>query len=212
MGSLNPKLIRTEAWSDSPIWEVNTGISMSLEELNKLPWQNGTNNLEVTTKRQIIDLKEIPETNKTPSIGLLEQLTSKETIINELQVLFDQNSDMFYKHYPFDTRKYGTFSGYLDKQLHITSYLVKDTTEYELANHVDNKFTFGNIIINLVENKDTTSFYRDVDSKEPCYTSTQEQGKGVLFINTERTVHNIKVYQTEPRYILMVKLLLVNLL
>lgn len=207
MGKFNSKIIIPS----SPVWEVSTDVNISLQELSNLPWENNINNLEVSSKRQIIDLKYLPENNKTTSIRLIEHLTCKESVIKELQELFNQDNDTFYRLYPFDRNNYASFSSYLEKQLYVAPYLVRDITEYELSNHVDNRFTFGNIIINLVRNISTTSFYQGIDSKDPWYTSSQDQGKGVLFINSERTIHNIKVSQTEPRYILMVKLLLSNL-
>jgi len=198
-------------WPSSPVWEVSTDINISPQELNNLPWGSNRNNLEVDNKRQVVDLKYLSENYKTTSIHSIERLTSKESVISKLQELFDQDNEMFYNLYPFDRNRYTTFSSYLEKQLYVASYLVKDGAEYELTNHVDNRFTFGNIIINLVKNENTTAFYEGINTKTPWYTSSQDQGKGVLFINSERTVHNIKVSQTEPRYILMVKLLLTNL-
>jgi len=193
------------------VWEVATDINITVPELNELQWKSGDNNLETGTKRQIIEVYNVPEDEKTPFMKEIEQLTEKQNIIKILQEIFNQNSEIIYRNYPFDRSKYINFSSYLEKQIQVDPYLVKDAEEYELPNHVDNRFTFGNIIINLVSNKSTTSFYKEIDSLEPWYTSPQEQGKGTLFLNTENSVHNIKVTQKEPRYILMVKLLLTNL-
>ena len=61
-----------------------------------------------------------------------------------------------------------------------------------MAPHVDNRFVFGILILNLKNNASSTNFYkRYEEQKAPSYTAPTEFGKGVFFLNSENATHSI---------------------
>ena len=73
-----------------------------------------------------------------------------------------------------------------------------DMKGFSLHKHVDNRFIFGNIIINLEDNEDNTTFWNS-NGQEMTYKASGEKGMGTLFINCEHTLHQIEVLFEERR-------------
>ena len=186
---------KTKALEKHPIWEVDL-VDFDYSTLDNLEWKNDYNNLNESKTRSIIKLPEDSIVNNH--------------LLEELDDLFSEPSNLIklYQNYPYDKEKYKLPSDYFKKYLGIGFSLIRDNTTFELVPHVDNRFVFGNILINLSDNIDSTFFYRNFQDKEVIYKAPNKKGKGVFFINSEETFHSIEVTQIDTRYILFGQLFL----
>ena len=189
------KINKNKVYKDFPIWEVNL-MNFDYSTLDNLEWESINTNLYESKTRSIIN---IPEDN-----------TVNNNLLSELDELFSESSNFnkLYQNYPYDKEKYKLPSDYFKKYLGIGFSLIKDNTTFNLQPHVDNRFVFGNILINLNNNIDSTFFYKNYQDKEVVYKAPQNRGEGVFFINSEETFHSIDITQTDTRYMMFVQLLL----
>ena len=72
-----------------------------------------------------------------------------------------------------------------------------DKPGFEMANHTDNRFVLGVLIINLIDNPQGSS----TNFPMLKYSSPTEKGTGVFFLNHDNTLHSIKQPGPENRII-----------
>jgi hypothetical protein len=128
---------------------------------------------------------------------LLDRLDPKN-VVDIFSNLFDENEELFYPQYPYVKTKYKSNKEFIKNFITSNAFAVKDNPTFELPPHVDNRFIFGNIIYNLVDNKTSTKIYGF--NNEVAYEAPKEKGKGIIFLNTERTLHGYENNTDENRY------------
>ena len=184
-----------KVYKNYPIWEVDL-TDFDYSTLDSLEWKSMNTNLYESETRSMIRLPENYKINNH--------------LFKELDNLFSEPSNLqkLYQNYPYDKEKYKLPSDYLKTYLTIGFTLIRDNTTFNLESHVDNRFVFGNILINLNDNIDSTFFYKNHQDREVIYKAPKNKGKGVFFLNSEETFHSIKVTQTDTRYMMFAQFFL----
>ena len=184
-----------KVYKNYPIWEVDL-TDFDYSTLDNLEWKSMNTNLYESERRSMIRLPENYKINNH--------------LFKELDNLFSEPSNLqkLYQNYPYDKEKYKSPSDYLKTYLTIGFTLIRDNTTFSLESHVDNRFVFGNILINLNDNIDSTFFYKNHQDREVIYKAPKKKGKGVFFLNSEETFHSIKVTQTDTRYMMFAQFFL----
>jgi len=116
----------------------------------------------------------------------------------------DHTYKRFLRLYPF--REKYDLNSFCRHFFTVAATVVFDQNTYYMHRHVDNRLVFGNFIINLRDNDNSTKFYDGIRTVESYYSAPTEKGKGVFFLNTEETVHNIIVESDKERSIMIVDL------
>ena len=131
---------------------------------------------------------------------------NQQNVVDIISNLFDENEELFYKEYPYIKTKYKSNKEFITSFIMTNIFAVKDKPTFSLVPHVDNRFMFGNFIYNLVDNKTSTKIYGL--NNEVTYEAPKEKGKGIFFLNTERTIHNYENNTNEDRYAVICNILL----
>lgn len=138
-------------------------------------------------------------------LELLDRLSTPK-VVDIVSQLFNDNHELFYKEYPYIKTKYKTNKEFIENFIITNPFAVMDKPTFKLTPHVDNRFVFGNIIYNLVDNKTSTKIYNF--NNDVFYEAPKEKGKGILFLNSERTVHSYENDIDEDRYAVICNILL----
>lgn len=128
---------------------------------------------------------------------ILDDLTNiishvhRETLIKQC---YESNPDVFHYYWQRGIDFY-LRRGYVNVQI------LKDSPGFYMDVHKDNNEIIGQYIVNLLNNdKAATTFY-NLNPDSIQYKATGERKKGVGFLNTCASAHNIEGI-TRPRYIL----------
>jgi hypothetical protein len=145
-------------------------------------------------------------TDEDVKMSKLINRLNKENVVKIVSNLFDENEELFYKEYPYKKTKHKSNTEFIKSLIVINSFAVKDKPTFTLSPHVDNRFMFGNIIYNLVDNKTSTKIYGF--NHKVVYSAPKEKGKGIFFLNTEKTLHSYENDTNEDRYAAICNILL----
>ena len=168
-----------------------------VSELEKENWKSSSNDFSNLKRFVLIDpeseiLKEIKEFITSDKI--------KEEII-----------DSFYNFFP---NIQNVWNGWTKHQMFERTVwdavFIKDLPGFNMSKHVDSRTNVATAIVYLNENPDekrTTKFYTDKYGNEEL-TIENSFGKGVISINDSDTWHDVQNNTDEPRYVLIVVLLL----
>lgn len=149
--------------------------------INGINWEY---NRESGQKRLGWPVNEVKSTN-----NLLIQHIFNEINDENIFKLFDNikelnNTALEYWGYDW-SKPFANFS----KNIQIINSIIRDTTEIKYNPHFDCRQTFATMIINLVDNETSTQFFDFRNKNELMYTSPTKKGQGVLWINSEFTLH-----------------------
>jgi hypothetical protein len=137
-------------------------------------------------------------TDEEKQISKLLDRLNTENVVDMVSNLFDENEELFYKEYPYKKTKYKSNKEFIESFITCTTFAVKDKPTFTLVPHVDNRFMFGNIIFNLTDNKTSTKFHGF--DNNVIFEAPKQKGKGIIFLNSERTMHSYINNTDEDRY------------
>lgn len=182
-----------------------------LQDLLDIGWHEDywTNTDAVTKTNSVLPYKE------TRSVKGLNDLSDPVTghlyssifTYDNIVKMFSSNDHTYKKFlrlYPF--REKYDLNSFCRHFFTIGVTAVFDQNTYYMGRHVDNRLVFGNFIVNLRDNDNSTKFYHGIKMTQPYYSAPTEKGKGVFFLNTEETVHSINIESDKERSVMMVDL------
>lgn len=80
--------------------------------------------------------------------------------------------------------------------------IFKDIPKFDMGAHLDNNFMVGNVIVNLVDNENSTAFHDYRKPDKILFKAPREKNKGVIFLNTPGCLHSIKNTSARNRYMM----------
>lgn len=116
---------------------------------------------------------------------------SQEVIVDEIAKVWEANENMFYKIWPYDKNRFSSPKEFVDYWVFPASNAGVDRPGYRMHPHYDNRVIFGNIIVNLTDNDTSTVFHPPFVHNDELFRAPLEKGKGIFFMNSEDTYHNI---------------------
>ena len=198
MFNINPKPITPYL----PLWEFEMK-DLPEDDFFKSDTLWGSNNFKSETGGLYQDSTRLAHyksqnTDEEIQMSKLLDRLNQQNVVDIVSTLFDENEELFYPIYPYIKNKYKSNKEFIKSFIASNAFAVKDKPTFELPPHVDNRFMFGNIIYNLLDNKTSTKIYGS--NNEIVYEAPKEKGKGILFLNTEKTVHSYENNTDEDRY------------
>lgn len=77
--------------------------------------------------------------------------------------------------------------------------IVCDDYTLAMGKHLDNRKTVVAVILNLTNNESTTKFWDYRDPEKLLFNSSGVKGRGIIFMNSAGSLHNVEVSQQFPR-------------
>ena len=198
----------TPVYDNIPIWETSLiGVDTTLEriikaiELQGTVFENGRKRLAIGNNNNS-EFSNLNFFNPDYILEVISTILEKDKTIGKL-----------YPAYNRETYNYSLYN-FLKQNIGVIYFGVKDSPGYKMEPHYDNRGIFGNIILNLQDNKDSTVFYnynRVGNLETSSYEGPSEVNKGVFFLNSENTLHSVKNTSEEDRYILNIALVINSL-
>ena len=136
----------------------------------------------------------------TSEFNSLRESFKDENLFNLISEIYENSPHMFGLIWKYPN-KHKNFKEFLEKNIRVISSISMDSPGFELPKHFDNRKVFGNFILNLVDNPNSTKFYDYRKNDKLIYEAPKEKGKGVFFVNYENTFHSYKNDSTINRYV-----------
>lgn len=121
-------------------------------------------------------------------------------MIDLLVNIFENNHDILYRNYPYKKNIYKNNRDFLTDFIEVCPMVLKDKHTFKLDRHIDNRFVFGNLILNLTDNNNSTKFYQQ-HNNNILWEGPNKKGDGFLFLNTETTEHSYHNNTENDRYV-----------
>lgn len=71
------------------------------------------------------------------------------------------------------------------------SMILKDLPGFEMSPHIDNSHVMCHMIVNLLQDNQTSTSFYCIDSPDPVYSAPTKKNHGILFVNTPGALHSI---------------------
>lgn len=103
----------------------------------------------------------------------------------------------------------GTFAGMVNQyypdgcDLETSVQVVKDYPGYKMLSHIDNRNSFAAIILNLIDNENSTELLYD---GKVFHTGPTKAGTGLVFMNTEHSYHAVENKSDRARIVALMNL------
>ena len=198
----------TPVYNSIPIWEVDLIDSESYSdtviraiELQGAVFENGRKRLAIDSNSS--DFSNIALFNPKYILELISKALNEDSTFSKL-----------YPSYKKDIYNNSAYN-FLKQNIGVIYFGVKDSPGYKMEPHHDNRGIFGNIIINLKDNIDSTVFYnyqRIGNLENSSYIGSNEADKGVFFLNSENTLHSVTNSSQTDRYVLNIALVINSLI
>jgi hypothetical protein len=131
--------------------------------------------------------------------NFIEQFKEPQ-MIDLLVDIFEDNNKIFYRNYPYKKHIYKNNRDFLTDFIDVCPTVLKDKPTFKLNHHFDNRFVFGNLILNLTDNDTSTKFYRR-RNRDLLWEGPTKKGEGFIFLNTETTEHDYHNNTKNDRYV-----------
>ena len=128
---------------------------------------------------------------------------SNENLYKIINQLYESNKYWFGMSWKFDSKQYNTMYDFVKDNTFIVKTIFMDTPGFNLNTHFDNRLTFGNFILNLNDNPNSTKFHDYRNNNKIIYEAPTEKGTGVFFLNHENTFHSYIHNGNENRYVMV---------
>jgi hypothetical protein len=90
----------------------------------------------------------------------------------------------------FQARYYKSLSEYQDTAVWFTTIL-RDQAKFAMAPHLDNSHVMVQIVVNLLQDNETSTEFYNFNESTPCYRAPLKKNHGVMFLNTPGSMHSI---------------------
>lgn len=197
-----------------PIWELRVPdipFERDFFESNDL-WENNklVNGEYVSYGEERKEYKEnlIPEFQ-----NWYNTFKNENNILELLGDLFNEkeNNEFFFKQYPIEDKGIVP-SDFITRRCGVLYRIINDEPGYKMHNHFDNRAVFGNIFLNLTENKGVSTTFVNtftngnhsiLDSETKIhYRAPDAKNEGIFFMNTSDTYHGIHNNTNRTRFIM----------
>lgn len=157
-------------------------------EPSDIPFEPITNRISGETKRKVYNIRE----NESPTGRFFHDYINQE-LITKLISSSEATVRFFNQKWPLNcTSEPDCIPRFIKGNISVTNQLILDTEYVKMSPHIDNRFAFGILILNLKDNTNSTAFYkRYQEHGEPFYYAPTEFGKGIFFLNSENSTHSI---------------------
>lgn len=71
------------------------------------------------------------------------------------------------------------------------SIVLRDQPGFQMKPHIDNSHVMAQMVVNLLEDNDTSTEFYYFNDQQPCYRAPLKKNHGVIFLNTPGAVHSI---------------------
>lgn len=191
-----------------PIWEVS--VQDTQLNLDRLVENINNKGEKFTEGRFRYNVNFLDNSSNSNS------LYNPSYILNKITSTVTDNGNTKRLYPAYNNSKYNfSMKEYLTSKLGVIYFGVKDNPKFKMEPHFDNRGIFGNLIINLKDNTDGTSFYNyslkgNLETKSYC--GPTEKGKGVFFLNSEETLHSVENTSKEDRFVLNIAIVINSLI
>jgi hypothetical protein len=69
--------------------------------------------------------------------------------------------------------------------------VLKDQAGFEMMPHIDNSHIVVQMVVNLLQDNNTSTEFYQFNESEPCYCAPLKRNHGVIFLNTPGAIHRI---------------------
>ena len=81
--------------------------------------------------------------------------------------------------------------GDYQKRTHWLATIFRDQAGFDMAPHIDNSHVMVQMVVNLLQDNETSTEFYQFNDSEPCYRAPLKRNHGVVFLNTPGAMHRI---------------------
>lgn len=175
----------------TPLWEIEI-VSNVLEDPNFIELIQSDSNY-VRSVEHFDDLRSSYSGN-----GIVRDLLNVS--------LKDKLIDIAFTN-PYTKSRFFNTKSYYQQNSKYVAKILKDSPGFKMNPHIDNNHVMIQMIVNLIQDNETSTEFYYFNQTEPAYHSPKTKNHGVVFVNTPGAIHSINGI-TKPRYILYVAVII----